>query len=185
MVTQTEKPYVLVVDDHAANRMAFEVVLESDYQVVLADSGRRALELVHEHDFALVLLDIRMPIMDGLETAVRLRQTPAGRHLPIIFTSAEENSASDTTRRLIAATDFLLTPAHPDLLKFKVDTVSQAYLRNKALQQQVRQMSDAIDALKADMAASAQDTRLRDRLRQLEKLNAELRRQIMPFGVAN
>jgi len=70
---QPLKPRVLVVDDHSANRLAYESILENDFTVALAGSGPEALEMVRREEFAVILLDVRMPGMDGFEVAERLR----------------------------------------------------------------------------------------------------------------
>src|SRR6185436_2524289 len=84
------KPRVLVVDDRDANRYAFETVLEKEFSVTLAASGKQALELCRREEFAVIVLDVRMPEMDGFETAEALRRNEKTRVTPIIFTSAYE-----------------------------------------------------------------------------------------------
>jgi len=68
------RPKVLIVDDTPANIRAFELVLEHDgYELFEANSGHEALKQSLRHDFAVILLDVRMPVLDGLETAMALR----------------------------------------------------------------------------------------------------------------
>ena len=68
------RPGVLIVDDTVANQRAFQSVLESDgYDIAVAGSGQEALKLVLKREFAVILLDVRMPGMDGIETATFLR----------------------------------------------------------------------------------------------------------------
>jgi PleD family two-component response regulator len=61
---------VLVVDDNAGKRLAVQAMLSPlGYDVVEADSGRAALRAVLAQHFAVILMDVRMPTMDGYETA--------------------------------------------------------------------------------------------------------------------
>ena len=62
---------ILLVDDRPDNLMSMEIVLENQgYHFYKATSGKEALKiLLKEEDFSLILLDVRMPIMDGYETA--------------------------------------------------------------------------------------------------------------------
>src|SRR5262245_35215796 len=108
MTPQPSKPRVLVVDDNEANRAAFESVLERDYTVRLASTGERALQLALTEEFAVILLDVRMPGMDGFETAELLRKRESTRHTPIIFLSAYDQTILQAKRAYVAgATDFI------------------------------------------------------------------------------
>jgi CheY-like chemotaxis protein len=125
------RPSVLIVDDTAANLEAFSCVLESEgYEIVKAGSGQEALKLALRREFAVILLDVRMPGMDGIETATFLR-AGRGRFTPIIFVSAYENTPFEVERGYLAgAIDYLFSPVDPDLLKRKVAALVDFYLRN-------------------------------------------------------
>ena len=62
---------ILLVDDREDNLLSIETILETDgYQLVKANSGRQALKiLLKEFDFALILMDVKMPNLNGFETA--------------------------------------------------------------------------------------------------------------------
>ena len=78
-----------MVDDNPAKRLALKaVLLPLGYSIVEADSGLAALRCVMAQDFAVILLDVRMPIMDGFETAALIRQRQQSEMTPIIFITA-------------------------------------------------------------------------------------------------
>lgn len=80
---------ILVVDDVAMNRELIAAILENaGFEVIEAESGRRALRLATEENVDGVLMDIMMPEMDGLETTARLRNLRGWDHVPIIGLSA-------------------------------------------------------------------------------------------------
>lgn len=80
---------VLLVDDNAAKRVALKASLAPlGYTIVEAASGLEALRAVMAQDFAVILLDVQMPLMDGYETAVRIRQRQRSEMTPIIFVTA-------------------------------------------------------------------------------------------------
>jgi len=125
-----ERPSILVVDDTPANLLAFSSVLAGEgYLFETARSGAEALKLVLRMEFAVILLDVRMPGMDGIETATFLR-AGRGRYTPIIFISAHDNTPHEVERGYLAgAIDYLFSPVDPDLLKRKVAALVDFYLR--------------------------------------------------------
>lgn len=182
MAQAQAKPRVLVVDDTALNRLAFEAVLEQDFAVTLAESGTEAIELCRDDDFAVIVLDVRMPGMDGFETARALRKQEATRATPIIiFTSAFDQNIVQVTRGFAAgATDFLFNPVDPDLLRIKVATYARIYQRHEALRLQVRQLREALFQLHAELARHGLEVPgLKERLDAVEQTASEIDRQTL------
>src|ERR1700743_1425063 len=89
------KQKILLVDDREDNLFSMETILEADgYELVKASSGRQALKiLLSEFNFALILMDVKMPNMNGFETAALIYEREKLRHIPIIFITA--NSYGD------------------------------------------------------------------------------------------
>src|SRR5262245_1452618 len=82
---------ILLVDDNAAHLAALEAVLTSlGQQLVTATSGESAIAKARDTEFASILLDVRMPNLDGLQTAALIRAHTTNRRTPIIFLTAEE-----------------------------------------------------------------------------------------------
>lgn len=79
---------VLIVDDNPRNLALAGVILELDYDVVEADSGKAALAAVAAHPPDLVLLDLSMPGMDGWQVLNVLRSDPASAALPVVAVTA-------------------------------------------------------------------------------------------------
>lgn len=140
---------VLVVDDNESNRIAFEALLSPlGYSVYLAESGQRALELAYQIHFAVVLADVRMPIMDGIETAILLRRNPFTRATPIIFVSAHEETAVEAARSdLDGLVDYIFAPVNSEVLTWKVRTWADLFLKNQMLRSRADQVSLAEEAL--------------------------------------
>lgn len=129
---------VLVVDDRAANRLSINALLaESEVEIVEASSGEEALELTEDGDFALILLDVRLPGIDGLSTAERLRTNSMTRHVPIIFLTAFEGM-KDQVRRAYAlgAVDFLTKPIVPEMLLAKMSVFIDLFRKREELRYQ-------------------------------------------------
>lgn len=83
---------VLLVEDHELNRqVALEVLQSVGIEVTCADHGAAALEILERSHFDLVLMDLRMPVMDGLEATRRLRSDPRFKELPVIAMTASDD----------------------------------------------------------------------------------------------
>src|SRR5262245_44541870 len=110
---------ILLVDDEPANLVALEAVLAPLGQnLVKASSGEEALRRLLREDFALILLDVRMPGMDGLETAALVRQRDRTRHVPIIFLTAYDKTDVQVFNGYsVGAVDFLTKPIVPEVLR--------------------------------------------------------------------
>lgn len=177
---QPRKPRVLVIDDRAANRTAFEAILQNDYTLSLVGSGREALELAPKVEFAVILLDVRMPEMNGYETAEALRKVETTRYTPIIFMSAFDQDVVQVKRGYVAgATDFVFSPVDEELLKFKVATLAQLYLRNEAMRLQIAMLGNLVQSLQAEInRRGPTEQYLRSKIQQLEVAIEELQRHL-------
>lgn len=113
--------HILVVDDNATNRQVMLALLKKmGHQVSFAVNGQEALDFLRQNDVDLVLMDIQMPVMDGLEATQRIRAGEAGEaasKLPIIALTAFAMT-SDREKYLAGGMDEYLTkPLKPDLLR--------------------------------------------------------------------
>jgi len=149
-----DRPSVLIVDDTPANLLAFSSVLEGEaYSIHTAKSGPEALKLILRKEFAVILLDVRMPGMDGIETATFMRAGRA-RYTPIIFVSAHDNTPHQVERGYLAgAIDYLFSPVDPDLLKRKVAALVDFSLRALEFKRRNESLLEANQILFRKLAA--------------------------------
>lgn len=107
----SERPRVLVVDDHPSSRMTAVALLTVDgYDVIEADSGPAALDMVTTGNPDLILLDVMMPGMDGFEVCRRLKQDEQTRLTPIVFVTALDDRRSRLRGIDAGGDDFLTKP---------------------------------------------------------------------------
>jgi response regulator RpfG family c-di-GMP phosphodiesterase len=169
----------LIVDDNPANLLAFQTVLEPGYTITLAQGGDEALRSVLQEDFAVILLDVRMPGLDGFEVAQALRRRDRTRHTPIIFTSAYDHTVVQAKKGYVAgATDFIFSPVDEDLLRLKVATYVEMYLRNESLMLRIADLETSVKALERDLAQYNPHESVWRKISILERQIVELRREI-------
>jgi hypothetical protein len=113
---------ILLVDDQPANLLALEAMLQGLGQnLIKAESGREALKWLLTHEFAVILLDVKMPGMDGFETAAMIRERDKSRDTPIIFLTAGDKGHTDAVRGYaVGAVDYLVKPVVPEFVRSKV-----------------------------------------------------------------
>jgi PAS domain S-box-containing protein len=141
---------ILIVDDNAAKRIALKSVLAPlGYLIVEADSGLAALRCLMAREFAVILLDVRMPHMDGFETAAHIRQRRQSEMTPIIFITAygrDETVNSD--RYAEGAVDFMFAPVSPYELRAKVSVFANLFLKAEVLATRARAVQASADQLR-------------------------------------
>lgn len=108
---------LLIVDDEANQRRLYQEELSDEgYTIMLAENGKEALESIAEMPPDLVVLDIRMPVMDGLEALGKI--IGKERNIPVIIHSAYSSYKDDFISW--AADDFVVKSADLTGLKKKI-----------------------------------------------------------------
>jgi CheY-like chemotaxis protein len=109
---------LLLVDDEPKNLFALSALLEGlGAKLHCVRSGEEALRQVLRHDFAAILLDVRMPGIDGFETAAAIRSVERFRRTPIIFLSAHGDRRAQGRDPLV---EFIRKPIDPDVIRPRV-----------------------------------------------------------------
>jgi len=113
-------PRVLVVDDNETNRKVAELILAAiGAEVVCVEDGKAAIEAVESSDFDVVLMDLQMPVMDGLSAtrAIRAREAASGLpRLPIVVLSANVMREHVEASNAAGADDHIGKPVRAETL---------------------------------------------------------------------
>lgn len=133
---------LLVVEDSPINRRLVARALErAGYAVLTAENGQQALETIATHDVQIVLMDIEMPILDGLAATRRLRGLPSGEDLPIIALTARARPEDRDACFAAGMDDFLTKPVDREELK---ETVSRWLVEDRAALRRERRRAAAL-----------------------------------------
>ncbi|MET7893851.1 MULTISPECIES: response regulator [Streptomyces] len=139
--TTYERASILLVDDMEDNLIALEAVLGSlNEPLVRARSGEEAMKALLRQRFAVVLLDIRMPGMDGFETAANIKRLDQTKDVPIIFLTGTDADAGYAFRGYATgAADYLTKPFDPWVLRAKVTVFLDLHRKNQQLERLLTQ----------------------------------------------
>ncbi|GAA0590656.1 response regulator [Streptomyces crystallinus] len=182
-----DRASILLVDDMEDNLIALEAVLGSlNEPLVRARSGEEAMKALLRQTFAVVLLDVRMPGMDGFETASNIKRLDQTKNVPIIFlTGAEGDSDYAFRGYATGAADFLTKPFDPWVLRAKVTVFLELHRKNRQLerllareQKQLAEIARLLAAIEEELVRGdpVQSADLRRQLTALEEMIQDMRR---------
>lgn len=169
---QFERLSVLIVDDNQINQEIVSQLLEPfKFRIELAENGQKALSKIAQAKFDLILMDVQMPVMDGLVATALIRARPGWETVPILAMTA--NAFEEDRRKCIEAgmNDHLVKPVEPEILyksliKWlpikKNNPESQAVPQNVPLQEPGR-----------DLSLVLEEPHRLNALRQVDGLNVE------------
>lgn len=147
-------PKVLLVDDNADSIVALTAILDlPDRELMSAQSGRDALRLILDHDFAAIVMDVKMPEMDGFETATVIRSRKRSENTPILFLTGFRDDAHLVRGYGLQAVDFLFKPIAAEVLSSKIATFV-ALANNAAL---LQKQAAEIQALNEELERKVQE----------------------------
>ena len=181
------QPKILLVDDREDNLLSIEAILApSGYQFVKANSGRQALKvLLAEFDFAIILMDVKMPNLNGFETAALIYEREKLRHIPIIFITANNYGDENVFKAYQSgAIDYIFKPFNPDVLRAKVSVLIDLYKKNRLLLDQEQKLIAINKSLEREVAERKNseekvkqlNRKLLENIANLESANKDLER---------
>ena len=175
---------LLVVDEQQAYANALTSAFGPlDCELVRARSAHEALLTLLDSEFAAIVLDINMPLVNGLELARIIKQRAKTRDIPILFLNDFEADEQAILRGYQAgAIAYLSKPVHPVILRSKVAAYVDLFRKTQALAEANAALSQEVaERVKAELALSAANLELE---RRVEARTAELQRAIQRESAA-
>ena len=148
---------ILVVDDNERNINICREILEfADFDVLAAENGQVGLQTTKSKKPDVILLDIMMPVLNGMEMLAKLRNDTELLHIPVLMLTAR-NSTSEVVAALDAgANDYLIKPFSDEELAARVKTL----YRMKKAEDQIRDQNESLEQKVQQRTIELNDTRL-------------------------
>lgn len=120
-------PNLLICDDDIDIVNALKIYLsDPDYTIYEAYNGREALEVIRDHDIHLVLLDVMMPVMDGITAMSCIREIS---NVPVILLTAKSEDHDKILGLSVGADDYITKPFNPLEVAARVKSALRRYLK--------------------------------------------------------
>lgn len=133
---------IAVIEDEVEIANAIEIYLKHQgYQVIKAYNGKEGYDLIQSNHVDLAIVDIMMPVMDGITLVMKLRET---YDFPIIFLSAKSEDIDKITGLNIGGDDYVSKPFVPMELMARVNSQLRRYTRYLNMQEGSQKPNDAI-----------------------------------------
>lgn len=107
---------ILICDDSTSIRNILKSALMDDYEIRDAENGQAALVLAKGEAFDFFLLDVNMPVMDGLTLVKELRQLPQYAKTPIVMLTSESRDEKKQEGKAAGANGWVVKPCEPEAL---------------------------------------------------------------------
>ena len=150
-MTMTERTVMLIVDDVEINRAILSQFFQNEYEILEASNGEEALEILESRNVDIMLLDLMMPVMNGMEVLGVLHKNPRFSHIPVIVTTSQDVVNSEVQALENGAADYITKPYNPIIVKIRVRNVMARLenewrkVRQKAQADKISEMQNIIE----------------------------------------
>ncbi|CAM4128894.1 GGDEF domain-containing response regulator [Pseudoalteromonas byunsanensis] len=114
-------PTILIVEDDEINYLVLESILSKSYRTARCASGLECMEYCQSHQPDIILMDVEMPVMNGLETCKLLKQSDFTKDIPIIFVTSHHQDHEQTRCWQAGGSDFVIKPVNALTLMHRVE----------------------------------------------------------------
>ncbi len=138
----TQRPQLLIVDDQPDSLLILEDLLTPEYAVITASNGQQALDILQQNgqQIDLILMDIMMPVMNGMDACKIIKATRGLQDIPLLFITSSESEADETHALSLGAEDLIHKPYSTAVVLARVNNhlqLSAARKRERRYSQQL------------------------------------------------
>ena len=138
-----KKDTILIVDDMELNRALLRNIFEDDYNLLEAEDGEQAVILARQYhsSIVIILLDLVMPVMDGYKVMEELARKHLLDELPVIVITAEDSTENEVKAFDLGASDIIMKPFEPYVVKRRVQNVIELTLHRLNQQELIEEQA--------------------------------------------
>ncbi len=115
-IMNKNKQILLVEDDKISQEIVLDLLAQSGYMIDIANNGKEAVEMAGTNNYHIILMDVQMPVMDGLEATKSIRKIPGKESIPIIAMTASNLDADRQLCLDAGMNGHMGKPVEPELL---------------------------------------------------------------------
>lgn len=155
------KKEILVVEDEKDLTELIKYNLEKEgFQVFSASNGEEGLRLVQRKRPALVLLDLMLPVIDGLEVCRRIKKDPQTAATPVVILTVKDAEADIVSGLEVGADDYITKPFSPRVLIARVRAILRRYEGSAETRRVIKLEGLTIDPVRHEVKADGEDVQL-------------------------
>ncbi len=136
---------IMIVDDDEINSKAVTSMLQEEYTVIAAKSGREAFELLKEQTPDLILLDVHMPEMDGHDVLHALKENADYADIPVVFLTSDEDEHTEVQGFSEGAIDFIRKPFRKSVALQRIRRILELSYLQQNLKEEVEKQTDVAE----------------------------------------
>ncbi len=127
---------ILIVDDSIVQAAQLKSILESEYDITIAQTAEDGLRRANNENFSLILLDVVMPGMDGFTLLKKLQEEIITQNIPVILITSLSDVTSEQRGLILGAVDYIAKPFNALIVKARVNTHIKLYQYRRQVEQQ-------------------------------------------------
>ncbi|PHS19166.1 MAG: response regulator [Kangiella sp.] len=133
--TNNQIELLVIDDDHLLHNIISKIPTIDEFNIRYADNGAKGIEMVDQLMPDIILLDVEMPILNGYETCLRLRENEKTKQIPILFLSAHSSLKDRMKGYEAGGDDYLAKPFDNDLLLARINILLKYQEQSRVLQE--------------------------------------------------
>lgn len=128
------KNTILIVDDQEINRVILKELFKDEYNTVEAENGEQALKIISsDNSIVAIMLDLIMPVMDGMSVLIELNRTGKIYHTPVFIITAADNMQLLSGAYSLGAVDIISKPFRMCFIKSRIQNIIELYRHRNEL----------------------------------------------------